>query len=93
MNQKLAIVSTKGQLAIPKALRDQLHLQEGTQVTLAVEGDELRIRKADNWLELRGMLADSTVDATEALLEERREERRADRLREHKTRRARVRVK
>ena len=71
MKQLVAVVSTKGQLAIPKALRDRLHLREGTQVTLTVEGDELRIRKADNWPELRGLLADSEVDATAALIEER----------------------
>jgi AbrB family looped-hinge helix DNA binding protein len=72
MEQLVAIVSTKGQLAIPKALRDRLHLREGTRVMLTVEGDELRVRKADNWSELRGMLADSEVDATAVLLEERR---------------------
>ena len=71
MNDILAVVSTKGQLAIPKVVRDRLHLQEGTQVTLTVEGDELRIRKTDNWSELRGMLATSAADATAELLRER----------------------
>jgi AbrB family looped-hinge helix DNA binding protein len=73
MNHVFAVVSTKGQLAIPKALRDHLNLREGTQVMLTVHGDELRIRKANNWRELRGMLAESNVDATAALIEERRE--------------------
>ncbi len=66
MGQILAIVSPKGQLAIPKALRDLLHIEEGTQVTLTVEGDELRIRKAESWAELRGMLANTEEDATAA---------------------------
>jgi AbrB family looped-hinge helix DNA binding protein len=73
MNHVFAIVSTKGQLAIPKALRDHLNLREGSQVMLTVHGDELRIRKANNWRELRGMLAESSVDVVEALLEGRRQ--------------------
>ena len=72
MEQIVVVVSTKGQLAIPKALRERLHLRQGTHVTLTVEGDELRIRKADDWSELRGMLANSSLDATTVLLEERR---------------------
>jgi AbrB family looped-hinge helix DNA binding protein len=72
MEQIVAVVSTKGQLAIPKALRERLHLRQGTHVTLTVEGDEIRIRKADDWLSLRGLLASSRTDATAALLEERR---------------------
>ena len=79
MEQVLATVSTKGQLAIPKAIRDRLNLQEGTQVMLTVDGDELRIRKADNWMELRGLLADVEGDPIAALLEERR----LDQAREH----------
>jgi len=50
-------------------------LWKQTQVMLTVDGDELRIRKADNWLELRGMLADSEVNATAVLLEGRRFDR------------------
>lgn len=72
MKQAVAVVSTKGQLAIPKDVRDRLHLVQGTRVTLSVEGDELRIRKAPEWSSLRGLLAGSKVDATAALLEERR---------------------
>jgi AbrB family looped-hinge helix DNA binding protein len=79
MNHTLAIVSTKGQLAIPKSVRDQLNIQEGTQVELTVDGDELRIRKANTWQELRGMLAESEVNATEASLEERRLDRARER--------------
>jgi AbrB family looped-hinge helix DNA binding protein len=79
MEQVLATVSTKGQLAIPKAIRDRLNLQKGTQVMLTVDGDELRIRKADNWMELRGLLADVEGDPIAALLEERR----LDQAREH----------
>ncbi|MDQ2775460.1 MAG: AbrB/MazE/SpoVT family DNA-binding domain-containing protein [Acidobacteriota bacterium] len=41
MDQIFAVVSTKGQLAIPKAVRERLHVEEGTQGTLTVEGDEL----------------------------------------------------
>jgi AbrB family looped-hinge helix DNA binding protein len=74
----IAALVTKGQLAIPKILQDRLHLREGTQVMLTVEGDEIRIRKADNWRELRGILADADIDPRVALSEERT----LDRLRE-----------
>lgn len=51
-------------------------------MVLTVEGDELHIRKADRWSELRGMLAASDFRATEALLEERREDRDLERPRQ-----------
>ena len=47
MQEQLATVSTKGQLVIPKPLREFLQLRPGARVTLTVEGDELRLRKAD----------------------------------------------
>jgi AbrB family looped-hinge helix DNA binding protein len=75
MEQVLATVSADGQLAIPKAVRERLNLQEGTRVVLLVEGDELRIRRADNWMELRGLLADDDVDPVAALLGERQLDR------------------
>jgi AbrB family looped-hinge helix DNA binding protein len=75
MEQSVAVVSTKGQLAIPKEFRERLHLRQGTRVTLTIEGDELRIRKTPEWSDLRGLLASSKVDATAALLDERRRDR------------------
>ncbi len=41
-----ARLSSRGQLAIPKEVRDQLGLGEGTCLTVRVEGDEVILRKA-----------------------------------------------
>jgi len=40
-------ISEKGQVTIPKVLREQMGLREGTDVTFAIEGDTLVIRKND----------------------------------------------
>jgi AbrB family looped-hinge helix DNA binding protein len=39
-----AIVSRDGQLTLPKAVRDQLDLREGSEVLLNVNGDHLELR-------------------------------------------------
>lgn len=75
MAESVITISTKGQFAIPKSVRECLKLLEGTQMVLRVDGNELRLRKADTWQDLRGMLAGSEADATAALLEERRMDR------------------
>ena len=41
-----ARVSSRGQVALPKAVRDQLGFGEGTCLTVRVEGDEVILRKA-----------------------------------------------
>jgi len=41
-----AHLSSRGQLALPKAVRQQLGLQEGASLTVRVEGDEVILRKA-----------------------------------------------
>jgi len=41
-----ARLSSRGQLALPKEVRDQLSLGEGTFLTVRVEGDEVILRKA-----------------------------------------------
>ena len=38
-------MSSKGQIAIPKALRERLHLREGVELSLDVHGEELVLRK------------------------------------------------
>jgi AbrB family looped-hinge helix DNA binding protein len=48
-----ARVSSRGQLALPKEVRDELHLGEGDCLTVRVEGDEVILRKVlmGNWRE------------------------------------------
>jgi AbrB family looped-hinge helix DNA binding protein len=47
-------VSSKGQIAIPKAIRDALNLSEGTKLTLEVRGQELVLSKEPAWRKLQG---------------------------------------
>jgi AbrB family looped-hinge helix DNA binding protein len=48
-------VSSKGQIAIPKAVRDALNLDEGTKLKLEVRGSKIILSKEPNWRTLRGM--------------------------------------
>ncbi len=47
-------LSSKGQIAIPKAVRDRLNLVEGTKLTLEVRGPEIVLSKEPAWRKLRG---------------------------------------
>jgi AbrB family looped-hinge helix DNA binding protein len=51
-----ARVSSRGQLALPKEVRDQLGLGEGVYLTVRVEGDEVVLRKAvtGDWRQWEG---------------------------------------
>ena len=58
-----ARVSSRGQLALPKAVRDQLGLAEGCRLTVRVEGDEVILRKATegSWREWEGRFKGSDL--------------------------------
>jgi AbrB family looped-hinge helix DNA binding protein len=58
-----ARVSSRGQLALPKEVRDQLGLGEGVCLTVRVEGDEVILRKAvtGNWREWEGRFRGSDL--------------------------------
>ena len=45
-------VSSKGQIAIPKQVREALNLTEGTKLTLEVRGQEIVLSKGDAWRKL-----------------------------------------
>ncbi len=47
-------VSSKGQIAIPKQVREALNLAEGTKLTLEVRGQEIVLSKGADWKKLRG---------------------------------------
>jgi AbrB family looped-hinge helix DNA binding protein len=47
-------LSSKGQIAIPKAIRERLNLVEGTKLTLEVRGPEIVRSKEPAWRKLRG---------------------------------------
>jgi len=73
-----ARMSSKGQIAIPKPIRDQLGLDEGTDLSIRVEGDSLILRKfaRDRWRRWRGKNPGSPL--LKDLAKERRVERRRD---------------
>jgi antitoxin PrlF len=72
-------VGTKGQVVLPKELRDDLGIKPGDEVIFAKADDEIRVRKAGTKAEivrsLRGLLAGPGPGLTESLMEERRRER------------------
>ena len=47
-------VSSKGQIAIPKTVRDALNLSEGTKLTLEVRGQVIVLSKEPAWKKLQG---------------------------------------
>ena len=47
-------VSSKGQIAIPKSVRDALNLSEGTRLSLDVRGQEIVLLKEPAWRKLQG---------------------------------------
>ena len=51
-------VSSKGQIAIPKQVRDALNLTAGTRLALEVRGQEIVLSKGDAWRKLQGAAAD-----------------------------------
>lgn len=67
-------VSSKGQIAIPKRVREALNLTEGSKLTLEVRGHEIVLSKGDAWKKLRGAAAD-VPDLMEKFAAFRKEER------------------
>ena len=50
-------VSSKGQIAIPRAIRDALNLAAGTRLTLNVRGRDIILSPDPAWRKLRGAAA------------------------------------
>jgi AbrB family looped-hinge helix DNA binding protein len=52
-------VSSKGQIAIPKAVRERLNLKAGTEVSIDVQGEALimkrLVRNYPDWRTMQGM--------------------------------------
>ena len=69
-------VGPKGQVVIPKDLRERLGIEPGDTVTFWLDGDHVAVRPTNRAAPLRGRFAGATLTGT---LED---ERRADRRRE-----------
>ena len=67
-------VSSKGQIAIPKQVREALNLAEGTKLTLEVRGQEIVLSKGAARRKLKGAAADMG-DLMKAFATFRKEER------------------
>jgi AbrB family looped-hinge helix DNA binding protein len=92
-------VGIKGQVVIPKAIREQIGIKPGDEVVFEPDGKDVRVRRVADDPEarrkrisaLRGVFADVPGFSTEALEADRREEReheeRRDKEREARRRR------
>ena len=69
-----ATISSNGQIAIPKAVRDRLSLKAGTEATIEVQGEALlmkpMVRNYPDWRTMGGM-AKGGQSLTDALTRER----------------------
>ena len=67
-------ISSRGQIAIPKAVRERLNLKAGTEVSIDVQGEALVmkrfVRNYPDWRTMRGM-AKGGDSLTKALMEDR----------------------
>jgi antitoxin PrlF len=52
-----AKLSSKGQITVPKAVRDALGLQEGDEVVFRVDGDRAVLARTPDLLSLAGSIA------------------------------------
>lgn len=76
-----ATISSKGEIAIPKAVRERLNLKAGTEVSIDVQGESLVMRRPvrnhPNWRTMQGM-----VRGGESLTQSLEAEHRAEMARE-----------
>jgi AbrB family looped-hinge helix DNA binding protein len=68
-------VSSKGQVAIPKTVRDALNLAAGTRLTLQVRGQEIVLSKEPAWKKLGGACAGLDLMSTFAAFKKQERER------------------
>jgi AbrB family looped-hinge helix DNA binding protein len=76
-----ATISSTGQIAIPKAVRERLHLETGTQLSIDVQGEQLVMKRVEpnfpDWQTMRGMVRGGE-SLTKALEEDRAAEKAHD---------------
>jgi AbrB family looped-hinge helix DNA binding protein len=72
-------VSSKGQISIPKALRERLNLRKGSRLNVEIDRERIVLSKPADWRSLRGIAAGS--DLLKAHEEDKEWERRRERVR------------
>ncbi len=66
-------MSSKGQIAIPKNVRDALNLSEGTKLTVEVRGQYIVLSKEPAWRKLQGAAGRDLMSAFAAFKKQERE--------------------
>lgn len=66
-------VSSKGQIAIPKLIREVLNLSEGAKLTIELRGQEIVLSKEPAWRKLRGAAGQNMMGRFEAFRKQERE--------------------
>lgn len=76
-------MGTKGQVVIPKAIREEIGIKPGDEVTFEPDGQDIRVRRVEDdrtmrtegVKRLRGLWANTPGSGPDDLLKERRRER------------------
>jgi AbrB family looped-hinge helix DNA binding protein len=76
LNGMTSRVGPKGQVVIPKELRDELGIEPGDEVDFWLDGDHVAVRRSGPRRALRGRFAGERL--TDILIDERRSERRRE---------------
>jgi AbrB family looped-hinge helix DNA binding protein len=64
-------MSSKGQIVVPKEIRESLHLKEGVKFQVLVRGNDIVFSRAPDWRTLYEGIEPASVSMTQALLDER----------------------
>ena len=72
----MVTVSSKGQIAIPKAVRDALNLSEGAKLRIELRGQQIILSKEPGWKKLEGAAAGT--DLIKAFAADKKRERKRE---------------
>ena len=73
MKEEIVTVSTKGQIAIPADIRDELRLEKGKRMVVTVKNGVVVMKPLKNLSELKGVLSGVDKDINKVIRELRRE--------------------